>query len=147
MRSYRIRLSDKTSRLHPRLGAPSCGQAYESEVPVQMREWIRPALVSPDLVLVAQPPTQPRSGVVVERPVRATDRAYLEVVRPATQRSVQLAHHLRGLLPPRLPVGQVMDLFDHALDALLRRPHAHVGLAGRLQIHPAKGVSQEVERP
>ena len=35
-----------------------------------MREWIRPALASPDLVLEAQPPAQPHSGVVVERPVR-----------------------------------------------------------------------------
>jgi hypothetical protein len=57
----------------------------------------------PDLVLVAQPPAQPRSGVVVERPVRLADRAYLEVVRPAAQRAVQLRHLLRGLLPTRLP--------------------------------------------
>ena len=53
VRSYRIRLSDKTSRLRPRLVAPSRSQANESEVPVQMREWIRPALASPDLVLAA----------------------------------------------------------------------------------------------
>lgn len=32
----RIRLSDKTSRLL----TPSCAQTYESEVPVQVREWI-----------------------------------------------------------------------------------------------------------
>src|SRR3954466_1404154 len=62
----RIRLSDQTSRLHPRLAAPARGQAYEPEVPVQVREWIAPALALPDLVLVTQPPAQPRSGVVVE---------------------------------------------------------------------------------
>ena len=53
MRSYRIRLSDKTSRLHPRQVMPKRGQAYEPEVPVKVREWIGPALASPDLVLDA----------------------------------------------------------------------------------------------
>ena len=57
----------RPSRLHPRLAAPKSGQADESEGPVEVREGIRPAPASPDLVLVAQPPAQPRSGVVVER--------------------------------------------------------------------------------
>ena len=52
----RIRLSDKTSRLHPRHVVPKPAQAYELEVPVKVREWISPALASPDLVLKAQPP-------------------------------------------------------------------------------------------
>ena len=56
MRIARIRLSDKTSRLHPRLAAPKLGQVDESEAPVEVREGIRPAPASPDLVLVAQPP-------------------------------------------------------------------------------------------
>ena len=51
-----IRLSDKTSRLHPRHVVPKPAQAYEPEVPVKVREWIGPALASPDLVLEAQPP-------------------------------------------------------------------------------------------
>src|SRR5262252_4406528 len=55
-RLSRIRLSDKTSRLRPRHVAPERGQAYEPEVPVEVREWISPALASPDLVLDAQPP-------------------------------------------------------------------------------------------
>ena len=66
----RIRLSDKTSRLHPRHVVPKPAQAYEPEVPVKVREWISSALASPDLVLEAQPPAQPHSGVVIERPVR-----------------------------------------------------------------------------
>ena len=66
----RIRLSDKTSRLHPRHVVPKPAQAYEPEVPVKVRERISSALASPDLVLEAQPPAQPHSGVVVERPVR-----------------------------------------------------------------------------
>ena len=55
MQISRIRLSDKTSRLHPRHVVPKPAQAYELEVPVKVREWISPALASPDLVLEAQP--------------------------------------------------------------------------------------------
>ncbi len=69
----RIRLSDKTSRLHPRHVTSLRGQAYEPEVPVQVREWISPAPASPDLVLEAQPPAQPHSGVVIDRPIRLGD--------------------------------------------------------------------------
>ena len=70
MQISRIRLSDKTSRLHPRQVMPKHGQAYEPEVPVKVWEWIGPALASPNLVLEAQPPAQPHSGVVVDRPAR-----------------------------------------------------------------------------
>src|SRR5437868_3607407 len=42
----RIRLTDKTSRLHPRHVVPKPAQAYEPKVPVKMREWIGPALAS-----------------------------------------------------------------------------------------------------
>src|SRR5271157_5332209 len=94
MRRYRIRLSDKTSRLHPRHVVPKPGQAYEPEVPVKVREWIGPALLSPDLMLDAQPPAQPHSGVVVDRPIRLGDGANFEVVRPSAQRAVQLVHQL-----------------------------------------------------
>src|ERR1700757_3831715 len=89
MQISRIRLSDKTSRLHPRHVVPKRSQADEPEVPVQVREWIGPALASPDLVLDAQPPAQPHSGVVVDRPVRFGDGTYFEVVRPSAQRAVR----------------------------------------------------------
>jgi hypothetical protein len=56
MQISRIRLSDKTSRLHPRHVMPKPAQAYEPEVPIKVREWISPALASPDFVLEAQPP-------------------------------------------------------------------------------------------
>jgi hypothetical protein len=58
MQISRTRLSDKTSRFHPRLVASSHSQAYEPEVPVEMREWIAPAAASPNLVLGMQPPAQ-----------------------------------------------------------------------------------------
>ena len=34
----------------------ACGQAYETVMPVEVREWIRAAPASPDLVLETQPP-------------------------------------------------------------------------------------------
>src|ERR1700740_2378834 len=49
--------------------APTRGQAYETVMPVEMREWISPAPASPELVLVAQPPAQPHGYVVVEGPI------------------------------------------------------------------------------
>src|SRR5262249_58521581 len=73
MQIARIRLSHNTSRLRPRLAAPPRGQAYETVMPVEVREWIRPAPASPDLVLEAQPPAQPHRCVVVERPIRFSD--------------------------------------------------------------------------
>src|ERR1700757_4601868 len=98
MQISRIRLSDKTSRLHPRHVVPKRSQADEPEVPVQVREWIGPALASSNLVLDAQPPAQPHSGVVVDRPIRFGDGAYIEVVRPSAQRAVQLRHlHTRAV--------------------------------------------------
>src|SRR5438045_7367420 len=65
MRTDRIRLSDKTASLRPRRAATKLGQAYEPEVLVKVREWIGPALASPDFVLKPQPPAQPHSCVVV----------------------------------------------------------------------------------
>src|SRR6202163_3730766 len=122
VRIARIRLSDKSSRLHPRHVVPKPAQAYEPKVPVKVREWITPALASPGFVLDAQPPAQPHSGVVVNRPVRFRDGAYFEVVRPSAQRAVQLVHQLCGLLPSPRSSGQRVDVLDHALDALLRWP-------------------------
>src|SRR5246127_2781722 len=145
MKISRIRLSDKTSRLHPRHVVPKPAQAYESEVPVEVREWISPALASPDLVLDAQPPAQPHSGVVVDRPVRLVDGAYVEVVRPSAQRAVQPAHQLCGFLPCPRSVRQCMDLLNHTLDAFLRWPITQVRLAGSRRIHSSERVAQEVE--
>jgi len=126
----RIRLSDKTSRLHTRHVVFKLAQAYEPEVPVKVQAWIAPALASPDLVLELQPPAHPPGCVGVERTVRFADGAYLEVVRPSTQRAVQLAHQLCGLLPCPRSLRQYMDFLNHALDAFLRWPVSQACLAG-----------------
>src|SRR5215203_6172642 len=119
MQISRIRLSDKTSRLHPRHVVPKPAQAYEPELPVKEREWISSALASPDLVVEAQPPAQPHSGVVVDRPVRLRDGAYFEVVRPSAQRAVQLLHQLCGLLPSARSGSLRVDILDHTVSLSL----------------------------
>jgi Resolvase, N terminal domain len=43
-----------TTRLRPRHVVPKSAQAYEPEVLVKVREWISPALASPDLVIGTQ---------------------------------------------------------------------------------------------
>src|SRR5262249_40206161 len=145
VRIARIRLSDKSSRLHPRHVVPKPAQAYEPEMPVEGREWIGPAPASPCFVLEAQPPAQPHSGVVVDRPIRFGDGAYLEVVRPSTQRAIQLGHQLCGLLPRLRSGGERVDRLHHALDAFLRWPEAGVGFSGLRRIHPPERVTQEGE--
>src|SRR2546426_7282869 len=90
MQISRIRLSDKTSRLRPRHVVPKPAQAYEPEVPVKVREWISPAPASPDLVLEAQPPAQPHSGVRVFLPrssVSSTGQSSHILIRCSTRRS------------------------------------------------------------
>src|SRR6516165_164341 len=118
-RISRTALSDKPSRLHPRRAAAELGQTYEPEVPVEVREWIAPALASPALVLEPQPPAQPHSRIVVERAIRLAGGADAEVIGPPAEHAVQLVYELCGLLPGTRPDGQRVDGFDHALDALL----------------------------
>src|ERR1700730_17529405 len=91
----------------------------QPEVPVEVREWIAPALASPALVLEPQPPAQPHSRVVVERAICFAGGADTEVIGPSAQRAVQLVYKLCGLLPGTRADGQRVDGFDHALDALL----------------------------
>src|SRR5712691_4214288 len=114
-----IRLSDKTSRLRPRHVAPKPGQTHEPAGLVEVREWIAAALAASGLVLEPQPPAQPHSRIAVDRAIRRSDGAYREVVRPSAKRAVQHSHQLCGFLPRTCPDGQLVDLFDDALDALL----------------------------
>src|ERR1700746_602847 len=107
------------SRLRPRHIAAQPDQTYEPEGLVEVREWIATALASPGLVLEAQPPAQPHSCVAVECPIRWGGGAHWKVVRPSSQRAVQHSHQLCGFLPCTCSDGQLVDLFDHALNALL----------------------------
>src|SRR3984893_1888923 len=80
---------------------------------------IASALASPDFVLVPEPPAQPHSRVAVERAIGFAGGADTEVIGPSAKRAVQHVDELCGLLPATRSVGQRMDSFDHALDALL----------------------------
>jgi hypothetical protein len=113
MQISRIRLSDKTSRLHPRHVVPKPAQSCEPEVPVKVREWISSVLASPDLVLEAQPPAQPHSGVVVDRPVRFGKRQFAEPPLHPIRLDVRelLAIHTRcALVGAALGIGMGQDV-------------------------------------
>jgi hypothetical protein len=62
---------------------------------------------------------QPHSRVVVERAIGFAGGADTEVIGPPAKRAVQHVDELCGLLPAARSVGQRVDSFDHALDALL----------------------------
>src|ERR1700726_417423 len=119
MQIARIPLSDKPSGFPPGGAATEPCQAYEPEVPVKVREWIAPALAPPDVVLVSKPAAQPHSRVVVERAVRFAGGADTKVIGPPAKRAVQHVDKLCGLLPATRSVGQHVDPFEHAPDALL----------------------------
>src|SRR5437773_9577131 len=70
MQLSRIRLSDKTSRFHPRHVVPQARETHETHGLVEVRGRIGPVPAASDLVLVAQPPAQPRRRVAVDRPIR-----------------------------------------------------------------------------
>src|SRR5437773_10394869 len=82
MQLSRIRLSDKTSRLHPRHVVPQARETHETHGLVEVRGGLRPVPAASDLVLVAQPPAQPRRRVAVDRPIRFVDGTYLGTIIP-----------------------------------------------------------------
>jgi hypothetical protein len=103
MQISRIRLSDKTSRLHPRHVMPKPAQTYEPEVPVEVRGWIGPAPASPDLVLGTQPPTQlhhsrNRSGAARITSIRASRSS---CTRCSAQTALTCRSTIRNSRPPR----------------------------------------------
>src|SRR6267142_6389972 len=147
MQICRIRLSDKTSRLHPRRAPTKPREAYELEVPVKVREWIASALASPDFVLVPEPPAQPHSRVAVERAICFAGGADTEVIGPSAKRAVQHVDELCGLLPATRSVGQRMDSFDHALDALSLTAGSPAGPYQSLESTSARTYSPRSQTP
>jgi WD40 repeat protein len=86
------------------------------------------------------------SAVVLDEPIRLTDRAKAKVIRPAGQAAIDAAD-LRFHVPQRL-IGscQRADLAADPLDLLPRRARADVGPARAWRVTATKGVTQEVER-
>ena len=93
VRISRIRLSDKDSRFRPRKAGVAAGQTDQSQLVVQVAR--RGNACIPDalhLVLPTQPLTEPIASVAIHRPIGVADRTQAEVVRPAHQHPVELAH-------------------------------------------------------
>src|SRR5271167_464753 len=120
MQISRIRLSDKTSRLRPRHVVPKPAQAYEPEVPVEVREWIAPASSPPDFVLEAQPPAQPHRRVAdtglagprrkhsperVSQEVELSFRHFADACLLLVHCQLQLAHDLAQSLQSRFSLA------------------------------------------
>ncbi len=80
MQISRIRLSDKTSHHCTRPAVFVLSQTDEPKEPIKVREGKDPTLAPPNLVLIAQPPTQQRRRVAVERFISTADAPYTEVV-------------------------------------------------------------------
>src|SRR5467141_926404 len=95
------------------------GQVVESECGAVAvgRTYLLPPLSSGGALPVR--PAQPHSRVAVERAICFAGGADTEVIGPSAKRAVQHVDELCGLLPATRSVGQRMDSFDHALDALL----------------------------
>jgi len=103
MQISRTRLSDKTSRLRPRLVTPPRCQTHEPEVPVEVREWIGPAPASSDLVLVAQPPLPPAYQFDWRHEIVLIDDATVKVIRKRTRGSATVACCSCGLTRKGVP--------------------------------------------
>ena len=116
-RTCRSPASGSRTRLHAFAHATSCARALRrtSEVPVEVARVDIPPCVA-DACCATTDATA--GGVVVERPVRGADGSYLEVVRPA--RNERFNVPTSSVVSVPVPaVGQLMDLFDHAPNALL----------------------------
>ena len=148
MQISRIRLSDKTSRLHTRQATPPrAAQAYETEVPVQVREWIGPAPASPELVLVAQPPAQPRSRVGVERPIRAAGPCLLGSSSPSRAARGSTAPPTPWSLATSWRLAVIAWIFSTMRRMLLlRRPQGEPCPPRLRRVPPPEREPQEVER-
>src|SRR5712692_149647 len=132
MQISRIRLSDKTSRLHPRHVVPKPAQAYEPEVPVKVREWIRSSIKHP-LIRPAMPGdgVHPHAAAVHQPGGRGSDAAKTEdSAEPAREHAVP-----RELI--ELAKFEVFVLQDQALGG--GKCHGERVLGHRLGIAAAVG--------
>ena len=91
MRISRSRLSDKTAGVRPRKGLGEGFALHEPQPSVEVRVREAGEAVTPDLVLMAQPPAQPTDRVTVRRSIALAHWAEAEVPRAAPQQLVAMA--------------------------------------------------------
>src|SRR5277367_6958062 len=114
----------------------------QTQLPVQVRI-IEAGVTAPTyLMLVAQPPTEPATGVSLHHLVGMHYRAHAEVVGPAPQLAVERGHHHTHVLPCRASVCDSADRFAQANDPLLRRLGAQVRPARSPRILSTERVTQ-----
>ena len=83
--TFRIRLSDKTSRGGCKTPTPIAIQAKQAEAAIKVRIGEKPAPTPPNFVLVAQPPTQPGRRINVEPVIGRRNSPDTKVVGPPSQ--------------------------------------------------------------
>ena len=88
-RISRIRLSDKDSCCRPRVVARARTEPGKAQILVQVLVREACGSLTPNLVLGAQPLTQPTTHVLIDRSIGLADRPQAEVVRPAHQHPVE----------------------------------------------------------
>src|SRR5579872_5731591 len=108
---------------------------------MQVRVRIPMVAFPPNLVLLAEPSTEPAASVLHHDPVGRLDCPHAEVVRPAPNFPVQVFDHIAHVLTRRAPVGAFADRQAQALDLLIRRGQAQVVPARAERMQPSERVA------
>src|SRR5882762_9885675 len=98
-----------------------------------------------DLVLGAQPLTQPLASMAFHGSVGFADRPETEVVRPPNHRTVELRYHHSLVQQDLIPSGHLTNRLADADHPLLRRNRPNIGTSRLRRIASTKRVTQKVE--
>jgi hypothetical protein len=146
VRIARIRLSDKgPSCFRPRQVGSQSFQTQEPEPLVEMLDGKRFASRSLDLMLIAQPSTEPIPRMAIHRAVGFTHRTKTEVVGPSSQSCVDGSYQLSGFLTHGSPARQQADFLAESPHTFLGRSRANVGASRPGRIASPKGIPKELE--
>src|ERR1700733_1591304 len=104
MRISRIRLSDKTSCVRPRKGLGMGSKPHEPQLSIEVLVREAGEAVTPNLVLMAQPPAQPTDRVAIQRSIAVAHGTQAEVSRPALQQPVESLHNQGRIEQTRAPI-------------------------------------------
>src|SRR5215468_12270731 len=88
-RISRIRLSEKVSRFRPRKAAGSRSKLYTAQHLMQGGNGERPGCLPWQLVLGAQPLSQPLASMSFDRSIGFADRSQTEIVSPPNHHTIE----------------------------------------------------------
>ena len=147
VRIFRIRLSDKGPLcLRPRQVNSQSFQSQEPEPLVEMLRGKRLASRSLDLMLSAQPSTEPIPRVTIHRTVGFTHRTKTEVVGPSSQFRVDSSHQLSGFLTHGSPARQLADFLAEPLHTFLCHSGANISASRLARMTSPKCIPKELKR-